>query len=114
VRAVQVHLAVRKRTGDVDSRKRAIAFTHARDVGNSEAAIQFRYVQNCIHIAFAEKSENNSRPAAPYNSNCKPKTNLQTESYVIRDIYSWRISSLLSLQLASIWQMTEHLQSSPE
>jgi len=42
VRPVQVHLAVRKRTGNVDSCKAAIAFADPRDVKNSKAAIQFR------------------------------------------------------------------------
>jgi hypothetical protein len=39
---MHVHLAARKRTGDLDSHKMPIAFAHSRDAGNSEAAIQFR------------------------------------------------------------------------
>ena len=68
VRPVQVHLAVYKRTGNVDSRKAAIAFAHPRDVGNSQAAIQIRYVQNCIHILFVGKQKP-QLPAAPRNPN---------------------------------------------
>jgi hypothetical protein len=55
VRPVQIHFAVCKPTGNVDSRKAAVAFADTRDVGNSKAAIQFRYVQNCIHNTFVER-----------------------------------------------------------
>ncbi len=55
MRSVHVHFAVRKRTGNVNSRKATIAFAHPRDIGNSEAAIQLRYVQHRIHIAFVER-----------------------------------------------------------
>lgn len=108
---MQIHLTVRKRTGNVDSRKATIAFAHPRDIGNSEAAIQFRYVQHCIHIAFVErirKQQPSAAPARPAASNCKPKTNFQTASYVRKESYSGRITTLLPLPLASIWQVTEH------
>jgi hypothetical protein len=42
-------------------REAAMAFAYPRDVGNSEAAIQFRQVQSRIHIAFVEQSTNSSR-----------------------------------------------------
>ena len=61
MRPVQVYLAMRKRSVNLNSRETAMAFAYPRDVRNSEAAIQFRQVQNCIHIAFVGKSENSSR-----------------------------------------------------
>ena len=61
MRPVQVYLAMRKRSLNLNSRKAAIAFAYPRDLGNPEAAIEFRQVQTCIHIAFVEKSENSSR-----------------------------------------------------
>lgn len=61
MRPVQVYLAMRKRTVNLNSGEAAMASAYPRDVGNSEAAIQFRQVQNSIHIAFVEKSENSSR-----------------------------------------------------
>jgi hypothetical protein len=61
MRPVQVYLAMRKWSVNLNSRKAAMALGYPRDVGNSEAVIQFRQVQNRIHIAFVEKSENSSR-----------------------------------------------------
>src|SRR6185437_14446480 len=58
MRPVQVYLAMRKRSVNLNPRETAMAFAYPRDVRNSEAAIQFRQVQNCIHIAFVAKSEN--------------------------------------------------------
>jgi len=61
MRPVQVYLAMRKLSVNLNSREAAMAFGYPRDVGNSEAAIQFNQVQNRIHIAFVEKSENSTR-----------------------------------------------------
>jgi len=62
VREGDKHLAgdVRMRTGNLDSCKATIAFAHPRDIRNSEAAIQFRYLQNCSHIAFVQRISNSS------------------------------------------------------
>ena len=81
MRPVQIYLAMRKRSVNLNSRETAMAFAYPRDVRNSEAAIQFRQVQNCIHIAFVAKSENSSRVmlvATCTSYTCKPTTNFQT------------------------------------
>jgi hypothetical protein len=42
MRPVQVNLAMRKWSVNLNSRKAAMAFAYLRDVRNSEVAIQFR------------------------------------------------------------------------